>query len=432
MLRKSLLSSLASVLTISLGLVGCSSGEVKSTNTAATAPPTAKGAGGKITVWVHPFLGDGEKDKEKKMWEQIKGGFEKENPEAKLDIVELPWDNREAKILSAIAVGEGPDVFYTNPDYVVKFANKGILAPLSANLKGMDMSDFTNSSLETVKFKGDIYGLPILQSIVTIFYNLDIVKEIGEDPNKLPTTWDEFKGWAAKAKDKGKIAINFHGTGAPNIYLYPYIWQTGGTIISKDNKVVVNQGQNVEAFKFINEMYKNGWIPSDSISAKTQVPEFMAGRMMAVIGDNVLNTQIKAQNVPFKWGVGTPLKLKETKSYSTTGAFVIPNNTKNKDGAVAFMKYVTDSETSQLFNKTTNYLPARKSAYTIFKGDAVLEKIATQVEASEPGILSPIGPNIGPFAQAEVQAMLSGKKTPEQAINDLAKAIETEMKKEGN
>jgi multiple sugar transport system substrate-binding protein len=428
MFRKGMQVVVAIILVFSMVLSGCSSSkEVSNTGNSSG----SGGAKGKITLWVYPYLGDGEADKEKKMWDDIKAGFVKDNPDAQLDIVTNPWDQREPKLLSAISAGTGPDLFYTNPDYVVKFAEKGIIAPITSYLKGFDMSDFTEASLKTTRYKGQDYGLPLLQSVVTVFYNFDIVKEIGEDPNNLPKTWDEFDKWAAKAKEKGKYAINFHGGGAPNIYIYPLIWQEGGDIIDSNGKVIVNSPATVTAFTHLSKMYTSGWIPSDSITSNDQVTDFRAGKFLASISDSTLYTKMLSQPPTFKWGVGELLGNKKQVTYGTTGSLVIPHNSKNKDGAVAFMKYLTGSEASKTFNSITKYLPARKTAYSIFNGDKTMLKFAEQSQHTLPGILHPIGPNVNSFATAEAQAVLLQKKTPQQAAADFAKELESEMKKEG-
>ena len=49
--------------------------------------------------------------------------------------------------------------------------------------------------------------------------------------------------------------------------LYPFLWQSGGDVITADNKVLINNEAGVEAFEFINKMYTEGWIPKDSITA---------------------------------------------------------------------------------------------------------------------------------------------------------------------
>jgi multiple sugar transport system substrate-binding protein len=142
-----------------------------------------------LKIWTHPFLG-GEKlnNQEDEFWKKVIAEFEKKHPGVKVNLQVLPWGNREEKILTAISSNSGPDVFYAIPDMMVDYKAKGILAPMDEYLDKNDLRDFNDNALAAARHEGKLYGLPILQSVVTNYYNVDLLKEIGANPDDLPET----------------------------------------------------------------------------------------------------------------------------------------------------------------------------------------------------------------------------------------------------
>ncbi|MBO1912404.1 extracellular solute-binding protein, partial [Microvirga sp. 3-52] len=159
-----------------------------------------------------------------------------------------------------------------------------------------------------------LYGLPILQEAYTYLYNVDVVKDIGEDPENLPATWDEFEKWAEKAKAKGYYATSFQGGGSMNGTLYPFLWQAGGKVVTEDNEVLINNEAGVEAFAFIDKMYKNGWIPEDSITAMEHDALWEGGKMLAVQGSGISVSRMISSDL-FDFVIAPPMKNKEQLTY---------------------------------------------------------------------------------------------------------------------
>ncbi|MEK4244059.1 sugar ABC transporter substrate-binding protein [Psychrobacillus sp. FSL K6-2684] len=329
--------------------------------------------------------------------------------------------------MTALAANNGPDVFYAIPDQMPQYAEAGMLVDLSPYLEDNDMDDFVESSLIPTKWKGKMYGVPILQSVETFMYNVDVVKAIGEDPSKLPTTWEEFEKWAAKAKEKGYYASSFQGGGSMNGTLYPYLWQAGGEILTEDNKVLINNESGVEAFEFINKIYNNGWIPKDSITALDHDALWDSGKLLSIQGAGKSVSRMLEKET-FEFVIAPPLKNKKQATYGTTGMFVVPVNSDNKDAAAEFIKVITNAENQRKFNRETQFIPTRESAKDIYDDQKYLAQLASYTQFTQSGVIHPEGRNIMPLIQAELQTMLEGKKTPKEAADAAAKAIEEKLK----
>jgi multiple sugar transport system substrate-binding protein len=354
--------------------------------------------------------------------------FKKEYPNAKIKYEEIPWQNREQKIMTALSTGEGPDVFYIIPDMMTQFADKGILEPLNDDLsKAFDKSDFSKTSLKAVTYKDKMYGLPMLREVQTMIYNTDVLKKIGADENNLPKTWEEFDELAAKAKAAGYYARNFEGGNTLSSTLYPYIWQAGGDVI-KDGKVVIDNKQAVKAFTEVEMQYKKGYVPEDSITAVDQNSLFMEGKMMSAYGTGYLISMLEDAGKS-NYVIGSPLKEKEQVTFGVTGMFAVSKNSKNASEAAKFVETMTSKENMSSFCKLTKYIPARNSALDIYDNDEKMSELTKYVDIANPGVINPSARIFMPNVQAKLQAMLEGTLTPKQAAKEAAKMIEDELNK---
>jgi len=300
---------------------------------------------------------------------------------------------------------------------MTQFADKGILEPMDDHLgKDFDAADFSETSLEAVTYDGKKYGLPILREVQTMFYNTDILKEVGGDPEKLPETWEEFDALAKKAVEKGYAGRTFEGGSTLNSTLYPFIWQAGGDII-KDGEAVIDSKESVEAFTEI---------PKDSINA-TEQTGFQEGKMLAAYGTGYLISSMAEQGKE-NYVIGAPLKQKEQATFGTTGMFSVASTSKHKAESAKFVEVMTNSENAKSFNKLTNYIPARTSALTIFDDNERMKDLAQYVEIANPGVIHPSARIFMPNVQAKLQAMLEGSLTPEEAAKEANELIKNEMK----
>ena len=150
--------------------------------------------------------------------------------------------------------------------------------------------------------------------------------------------------------------------------------------------------------------------------------------MLAVQGSGISVSRMLSQDL-FEFVIAPPMKNKEQLTYGTTGMFVAPINTDNPAAAAEFIKVVTNSDNQKKFNTVTQYIPTRESAKDIFGEQKYLAQLAGYTQFALPGVIHPEGRTIMPLIQAELQTMMEGKKTPKEAADAAAKAIEGKIGK---
>ena len=145
----------------------------------ATEEPAA--LSGSIDFWV--YEPDAGKPEAAAALETLKADFEAANPGTTINIVQVPKNDFTTKLNAAIAAKTAPDASYLDQPLVARFALDGVLASMPDGL--LDESTLYQGALNTNRVNGTLYGLPLSQTTIALFYNKDLVP----DP---PTTWDEL------------------------------------------------------------------------------------------------------------------------------------------------------------------------------------------------------------------------------------------------
>ena len=105
------------------------------------------------------------------------------------------------EIAASVAGGAPPDmVIACNNQMIPGFAADDVIDPMDDLLTKIDAdtSNIIPASLEWVKFKDKLYGLPFLQDIWGFMWNTDAFTEAGLDPTKPPTTLEELADYTKK------------------------------------------------------------------------------------------------------------------------------------------------------------------------------------------------------------------------------------------
>lgn len=135
--------------------------------------------------------------------------FEEENPDIKIDYTRTEQDDFFEKLQVAMASGTGPDLFGMTTG-----AMMDQYAKFSADMKevadqyweGWEEDIDQNSVAQCTTEDGKVAGMPLLNAgMTTVMYNKTLMNECGID--KVPTTYEELKDAAAKAKEHGYVCI---------------------------------------------------------------------------------------------------------------------------------------------------------------------------------------------------------------------------------
>jgi multiple sugar transport system substrate-binding protein len=127
------------------------------------------------------------------------------NPDVKIVPTPYAWATLWTKLDASYAAGKPPQLVAFHIQEVNPYFNKGMLAPIGAELAKMklDKSDFYPNLLESGQVKGEQYCVPIDVHPIAMYYNVDLFKAAGLNPDKPPTTLQETVDYAKKMTKAG-------------------------------------------------------------------------------------------------------------------------------------------------------------------------------------------------------------------------------------
>jgi N,N'-diacetylchitobiose transport system substrate-binding protein len=407
-------------------VAGCGGGsDEKASKSGATGKPS-----GSVSVWI---MDPGSP----KLQGVIKGyatDFQAKNPGTNVKIEFVPWAQAHDKFTTAIAGGKVPDVAEMGTTWTPEFADQGAFEAVSAAKGG----DYVSSLVDAATLDGKVYGKPWYAGARALIYRKDILAKAGVQP---PKTWAELQAdaQAIKAKVKGVYPIGYTGL-TEHMYL-PTVWQAGGQIATKDGdswKSALNSPQAAEAIKFYTDFYKAGEAPKAAIGWEEPDAQeaFTNGDIAMLIAGGWTYNSILATKPEMKSKIGTILEPAGPSGKDTAFAggshLVVFQESKNKATANAFVDFMLQTDNLNKFTKQIGFLPGTKSGIEAsgYLDDPTLKPFAEQL--LDHSAVYPPSPRWGALEGAnifdgEIQKVMKGQQTPQQAADNLAKKMDEEF-----
>ncbi len=130
--------------------------------------------------------------------------FNKLNTGIKVEYRQIQFDDVVSEAMRAYSTGQAPDIIAVdNPEHAL-FASRGAFLDLSemiAKSSVVKPENYFKGPLASVTWDGKYYGIPKATNTIALYYNKDMFKAKGLDPNKPPQTWDELVEAARKLTD---------------------------------------------------------------------------------------------------------------------------------------------------------------------------------------------------------------------------------------
>lgn len=380
-------------------------------------------SGGKksLTLWMYPVIAD--KAANDTYWKKVETDFEAANSGIDLKIEQQPWTDRDQKLAAAFSGKKGPDVLPMIPDQIPQYVVNGNLEPVDDVVNPLK-DQFLPSAVPGLTVQGKVYGAPIYHTVTTTMYNKTVLAKAGIATP--PETWDEVKAAAPKLKAAGFQTLDYSASpeATLNLNFYPLLWQAGGKVFADDGKsVTFNQEPGLKALTFLKTLWDEDAIPKTALTAGNVPADSPFGKgKVAMSFSSVL---ADAQTVAKTWGaanveIGTPLKDQKAAALGLPGGLVVNAASENIDGAKKFLTFMMQPAQLDPLAKASGYYSPRSDAKSEL-ADPNAPKFAAALQDAVPGEPNPAARQIMSFLSTEIQAVLTGKKQPQQALDDAAK-----------
>lgn len=285
-------------------------------------------------------------------------GFPAEYPQIAVDYKPIAGDYR-AVMITKIASGEVPDLFYVNADYAGEWIDQGFLAPLDEYIEksGFDTSQFYDGYASIFKGKdGKTYGFPKDGNTIGMAYNTALV-------TTPPTTMDELVAQATALK--GTAGIDTPICLNPGLDRgLAFLYAQGGELVNADGTAEqISTPASGAAVQFYMDLFKNGLgkVAGDMGSGwcgealgKGQVAfAFEGGWLDPYMTSTFPDTKYAWAQVP-TGSSGSPVTISYTVSYS------IGADSVNKDQAFVLLSYLAGPGGMEKWTAGGVALPSRK------------------------------------------------------------------------
>ncbi|WP_454812115.1 ABC transporter substrate-binding protein [Labrys neptuniae] len=355
--------------------------------------------------------------------------FQKANPDTKVEIEVVPWDNLQQKLTTDISAGTNADLSIIGTRWLLDYVSQGVVAPLDSYITPEFKGSFIPTFLSPSVMDGKTYGLPIAASARGMYYNKDVFAKAGV--TEFPKTWTDFQAAAAKIKASSPDVAPFGLQGKEietDVYFYYGLWANGGTIV-KDGKSGLDSQAAIDAAKLYKGFIDGGLTePGVTSYAREDVQNlFKQGKVATVITAPFLSGQIKKEAPNLKYGVAPIPVGPEGKpfTYGVTDSIVLFENSKVKDEAFKFLVFLFSTEQRTAFDKNEGFLPvnAKEAQDPHFADDPDLKVFASLLPGA---IFAPVIPGWEDIAQTTsnaIQTIYLGKGEIEPTLKEAAAKV---------
>ncbi|MFP3153929.1 sugar ABC transporter substrate-binding protein [Lachnospiraceae bacterium ZAX-1] len=322
-------------------------------------------------------------------------------------------------------------------------AFENALLPLNDTVDDSITSDFLPTLEAGGTLNNNLLGLPMWINSKVLIYRKDLFadetnkeefkKKYGHDL-KVPTTWEEYRESAEffTKDDMYGTAVFGMASGDTVCSFLDHASQAGAMplVLGDDNEVLVDEDPYVEALQYLVDLYKSGNVPEETLSvAATEAQELFNNKKLAM----QLNWshQYPAAYALDNENVGVaPMIAGPSGVAATTGPWYqsVMKNSANQDVAVEYIKFMYDNNEKYMTEGSLK-IAGRTSVYEKYGAEAgnehltaVLETLDNKYSQNRPA--TPHWTEIEEVLAGAVQAALSGKSTPEDALKDAKAEIE--------
>lgn len=308
-------------------------------------------------------------------YRDLVAAYERATPGSKVELVPVgKQKDHMAKLSTAFAAGNPPDLFILNFRRFGQFAAKGALAPLGEQLKvdgRFKPEEFYAPAVEAFNFGGTQYCLPQNASSLVVYYNRTLFKDAGVPEPE--ADW-KFSDLLAAAQ---KLRRDTNGDGKTDIYgvsleptlirLAPFIWGMKGALVDDLNKpslLRIDGGNAVHAMAMVKSLVATYQVmPGLAEShAEDEESRFARGGLGMVFQSRRYTATLRdmGDKAP-DWDVAPFPLLREPVAVLHADAYCMAAKASQPDAARAFVSYAMSADGQALLSKSGRLVPSRIS-----------------------------------------------------------------------
>lgn len=291
--------------------------------------------------------------------------------------------------------------------------------------------------------EGNMLSMPFNSSTPILYYNKDVFEAAGLDPEVAPATWEDMEAFSQQIIDSGAANCGFTmgyaatWLGTENLsalHNVPYGTLENG-FGGLSSELTFNHEIAVRLWENLADWQESGVFTYGGPAGGSDTgPMFYSGECAMVMNSSASRAGILA-NTDFEVGFGMlPVfgDVDGAPQNSIIGGATLWTLAGHEDaeyeGVAEFLTYLSSAEVQAAWHQATGYLPVTLAAYELSQEQGYYEEnpgsdiAITQINLNEPtenskGVRFGNMPQIRTVLDEELQAVLSGDKTAQEALD---------------
>lgn len=318
--------------------------------------------------------------------------------------------------------------------------------------EGYDVSDLEPNVLAYYTVNGQQASMPFNTSTPMLYYNKDMFRAAGLDPDNPPRTFEEV--WEAARVLTQKDAQGNLTVSGISMSIYGWFFEqllavSGGYYVNNANgrdavatEATFNSPEGVAILEWWKAMYDEGLMGNyGRVNADVRTAFYAEQTAMFVDSTAVLRGAM--DTVAGKFEIGTAyLPRPDEAAFETSGTiigggslWVISDRPQEElDCAWEFIKFQASPEQQAYWHTMSGYFPIRKTAYDVqlaqdwrtnypqFETAVDQLHLAPNNRVTQGGLIG-VFPTARQTIEAAIEEVLAGVKTPQQALDDAAQIV---------
>jgi len=334
-----------------------------------------------LTVWSH----EADEPAKVALREQAAKNLEASHPGVHVKITWYEKDGLNSALRTALPAGQGPDIFYLEPDQT-EYITSGMIAPLDDLVDWSKIYDWARG---VWTHDGKTWALPEEAYTDELYYNKDMLAKLGVTlPANAQLTQDQFLDLVAKAKAAGMVPVSAGVGDRP----YPGAYILAEALLRKlgtddygkllTGKLSFSDPRVVEVFTWVKKLVDAGAYPKNFMTLKLgeshqyfyrkpgallfPMGSFYTGRAFVPVdqGGQAQDFPLGIMQFPAMDGAA----CNECKTVAVGASFAINAASKHKDLAAAYLNELAKPEIGKQWIETVYLQTAVKTGDIQFSG----------------------------------------------------------------
>ena len=374
--------------------------------------------------------------------------FERENPGIKVHpIYSGTYQDSITKALTAVKSNDAPAMSVLLSTDMYTLIDEDAIVPWDPLIRTAEdrawLQGFYPAFMENSQTGGKTWGIPFQRSTIVLYYNKEMFKDAGLDPNHAPETWKEMAEYAQKLTKRdasGKVTqwgVQIPSSGFPYWLFQGLTTENGVQLMNAaGTETYYDKPAVIEAVQYWVDLTSKYKAHPEGIVEWGTTPKDFFERKVAMMWTTTGNLTNVRSNAKFDFGVAMLPANKRRGSPTGGGNFYLFKQAKPEQQAAAFkfVKWITSPSRAAQWGIDTGYVAVRPDAwetpemkkYVAEFPPAAVARDQLQFAVAE--LSTHDNQRVTKALNDGLQAALTGSKPAEQAMKDAQREADRLLK----